>query len=91
MLQSGGVITSASRNVSREWFDTMRRITDATVARSETLATCRTPNDFFAMQIDMMRDSLEATLHGTKRLSKISAQVAAEATQKMSEVTKRAA
>lgn len=91
LLQSGDVITSASRDVSREWFDTMRRLIDATVGRSETLLTCRTPNDLFAMQLEMMRDSVEAALHGLKTVSEISTHAAAAATQKMSDAAKRAA
>jgi phasin family protein len=91
LLQSGDVITSASRDLSQEWFDTMRRMIDATVGRAETLANCRTPNDLFAMQLEIMRDSVEAALQGAKRLSEISAQAATEATQRMSDATKRAA
>lgn len=91
LLQSGDVITSASRDLSREWFDMMRRMIDATVGRSETLSNCRTPNDLFAMQLEVMRDSVEAALNGARRFSEFSAQAATEATQKMSDVTKQAA
>ncbi len=91
LLQSADVITSASHDLSREWFDTTRRMMDVTVGRAETLANCRTPNDLFAMQLEIMRDSVEAALHGAKRLSEISAQAATEAAQKMSDATKRAA
>jgi phasin family protein len=91
LMQSGEVITTASGELAREWFDTMRRMADATFARSETLASCRTPNDLFAAQLEIMRDSVEAALHGTKRISEISAQAATEATQKMSDAARRAA
>jgi hypothetical protein len=91
LLQSSDAVTAASRDVSREWFDTMRRMIDATVGRSDNLANCRTPNDVFAMQLEIMRDTVEATLHGAKRLSEISAKAASEATQKMADATKRAA
>jgi chemotaxis regulatin CheY-phosphate phosphatase CheZ len=91
LLQSSDVIASASRDLSREWFDTMRRVLDATVSRSDSLASCRTPNDLFAMQLEITRDTVQATLQGAKRLSEISAQAASEATQKMSDAAKRAA
>jgi hypothetical protein len=81
----------APQQISREWFDTARRLIDTTVGRSETLAACRMPNDFFAMQLEMMRDTVEATLHGAKRVSEISARAATEATQKMPDAAKRAA
>jgi len=85
------VLSSASRDASREWFQTVRQLIDSTVARSESLAACRTPTDFFAMQLEIMRDSVEATLHGAKRVSEISARAATEATQKMSDAAKRVA
>jgi hypothetical protein len=91
LLQSSDAVTSASRDLSREWFDTMRRMIDATVGRSDNLANCRTPNDVFAMRLEIMRDTVEAALHGAKRISEISAQAASEATQKMADATKRAA
>ncbi len=91
LLQSSDVIVAASRDLSREWFDTMRRVIDATVGRSETVASCRTPNELFAMQLEITRDTVQAALHGAKRLSEISAQAASEATQKMSDATRRAA
>ena len=91
LLQSGDVMTSTSRELSREWFGTMRRMIDTTIGRADSLATCRTPNDLWAMQLEIMRDSVEAALHGAKRLSEISAQAATAATQKMSEAAKRAA
>jgi hypothetical protein len=64
---------------------------DATIVRSDKILACRTPNDLWAMQLEIMRDGMETALQGAKRLSEISAKAAADATQKMSEVTKRAA
>jgi hypothetical protein len=91
LLQSGDAITSASRELCREWFDTTRRMIDATVGRTESLVGCRTPNELLAMQLEIMRDSAEAALQGTKRMSEISADAATQATQKMSETARRAA
>ena len=91
LVQSGDVMSSASREVSREWFGTARRMVDATVGRSDTVASCRTPNDLWAMQLEIMRDGVETALQGARRVSEISAHAATEATQKMSEATRRAA
>ena len=91
LLQSGNVVTSASSDLSREWFDTRRRMIDATIGRSESLANCRTPNDLFAMQLEIMKDGVTAALHGAKRCSEISARAATEAGQKMSDAAERAA
>lgn len=91
LMLSGDVLTSASREMSQEWIDMMRRMVDVTVGRSESLAACRTPHDLFATQLEVMRNTFETALHSAKRLSEISAEAAKEATDKMSEAAKRAA
>ena len=91
LVLSGDVITSASREMSQEWLDMMRRMVDVTVGRSESLVACRTPHDFFAAQLEIMKNTVETAMHSAKRLSEISAGAAKEATEKMSEAAKRAA
>ena len=90
LRQSGEVIASASRDLSREWFGTMRGVIDAAVGRSDSLASCRTPSDLLATQLEIMQAVVQATLHGTKQFAEISAEAATQATQKMSEAAKRA-
>ncbi len=85
VLESTNAITSASEEFSRQWIETTRKILEETINRSETLARCRTPQEFFGMQAELARDNLNAVLHGTRRLSEISARAAQEAANKMSE------
>ena len=91
LVLSGDVLSSASRDLSQEWLDMMRRMIDVTVGRSESLAACRTPHDLFATQLEIMKNTVETAMHSAKRLSEISAEAAKEATEKMSEAAKRAA
>ena len=46
LRESGEVFASASRDLSREWFGTMRGVIDAAVGHSQSLTSCRTPNEF---------------------------------------------
>ncbi len=85
VLDSTNAITSASQEFSRQWMETTRKIFETTISRSETLARCRTPQEFFGMQAELARDNLNTALHGTRRLSEISARAAQEATNKMSD------
>jgi phasin family protein len=85
VLESTNAIASASEEFSRQWIETTRKIFEATINRSETLVRCRTPQEFFGMQAELARDNLNTVLHGTRRLSEISARAAQEATNKMSE------
>ncbi len=85
VLASTNAIASASQEFSRQWMETTRKIFETTISRSETLARCRTPQEFFGMQAELARDNLNTVLHGTRRLSEISARAAQEATNKMSD------
>jgi phasin family protein len=84
VLDSTNAITSASQEFSRQWIETTRKIFETTINRSENLARCRTPQEFFGMQAELVRDNFNTVLHGTRRLSEISARAAQEATNKMS-------
>jgi len=85
VLESTHAITSAAEEFSRQWIETGRKIAEATISRSETLAGCRTPQDLFAMQAELARENLNTALHGTRRLSEISGRAAQEAANKISE------
>ncbi len=85
VLDSTNAITAASQEFSRQWIETTRKMFETTMNRSETLARCRTPQEFFEMQAELARDNLNTVLHGTRRLSEISARAAQEATNRMSD------
>lgn len=91
VIESTTAIASASEEFSREWIETTRKLFEQTMNRSESLVRCRTPQDFFATQIDLARENLNTVLHGTRRLSEISARAAQEATNKMSDRIRQAA
>jgi phasin family protein len=85
LLESTKAMASASEEFSREWMETTRKLFEQTIGRSETLVRCRTPHDLFAKQVELARENLNTVLHGTRRLSEISARTAQEATTKMSD------
>lgn len=85
VFESTNAIANASKEFSHEWIETTRKLFEQTISRSETLARCRTPQDFFGTQVELARENLNTVLHGTRRLSEISARVAQDATNKMSD------
>ena len=91
LMQSTKVVASASQDISREWFEMARRIMEGTIDRSEALARCRTPQDMFAMQIELARDNFKTFLQGTGRLSELSARAAQDAVTKISEAAQKSA
>jgi len=91
LMQSGGVVASASQDISREWVEMARGIMEATIDRSETFARCRTPQDVFAMQLELASDNIKTLLQGTRRMSELSARAAQDAVTKISETARQAA
>ncbi len=91
VLESTNAIASASEEFSRQWLDTVRKTFDQTISRSEALSRCRTPHEVLGVQADLARENLDTVLHGSRRLAEISARVAQEATNKMSERIRSAA
>jgi phasin family protein len=91
VLESTKAIASASEEFSRQWLETLRKTFDQTISRSEALSRCRTPHEFFGMQAELTRENLNTVLHGTRQLAEISARVAQEATNKMSDRIRQAA
>ena len=89
LMQSTNIVASASQDISREWFEMTRRIMEGTIDRSEALARCRTPQDMFAMQIELARDNFKTLLQGTGRLSELSARAARDAVTKISETAQK--
>jgi hypothetical protein len=91
LMQSGGVVASASQDISREWVEMARGIMEATIDRSETFARCRTPQDVFAMQLELASDNIKTLLQGTRRMSVLSERAAQDAVTKISETARQTA
>jgi len=85
LMQSTNVVATASQDITREWFELSRRIMEGTIERSEAFARCRTPQDLFAMQIELARENFKTFLQGTGRLSELSTRATRDALSKLSE------
>jgi hypothetical protein len=68
-----------------------RGIMEATIDRSETFARCRTPQDVFAMQLELASDNIKTLLQGTRRMSVLSERAAQDAVTKISETARQTA
>ena len=53
------------------------------------LARCRSVPDFLAVQSGLIRDNLEQTIESTRRIAEVSSEVASEAKQTMTALTKK--
>jgi Phasin protein len=58
IVQSGTVLTEITQRLSEEWADIARARMDRGFDRIDALLQCRTPQDFAALQRELLRDKL---------------------------------
>jgi hypothetical protein len=88
--EAGALLTRGFQDVSRAWFKLMQERLQKNLDGFNALARCRSVPDFLAVQSGLIRDNLEQTIESTRRLAEVSNEVASEAKQTMTALTKRA-
>ena len=66
-------------DVSQEYFQMVRHQLEKSMDHMRELWTCRTPQDFAAIQTDMMRETVETALESSRRIADLSRKMADEA------------
>lgn len=87
IVQSGMILAGGMQNISREMLDLARNSLEKNLHRLDVLASSRTPQELFAAQSDLMRDTLEDFVQSTRRISEISMQMADEASRRISDLS----
>lgn len=82
IVQSGTVLTEITQRLFEEWVEITRARMDRGFDRMDTLLRCRTPQDFAALQSEMMRDNIETFLGYARKMGEHSARLADEARQR---------
>jgi hypothetical protein len=88
--EAGALLTRGFQDVSRAWFSLMQESMQKNLDGFNALARCRSVPDFLAVQSGLIRDNLEQTIESTRRIAEVSNEVASEAKQTMTALTKRA-
>lgn len=89
IVESGTVIAQGFEGISREWFEFARKRLEQNLQRLNELARCRSPQQFAALQSEILRDNMEDLLHSSRRVAEISAHLAEDAAGKMTENLER--
>ena len=89
IMQSSAMIIEVTQSISREWTDFARERIEQNVNRFDSLLRCRTPQDFAALQSELLRDNLESFLQCARRVAEKSVHVADESTRKVAENAER--
>jgi hypothetical protein len=83
IVQSGTVLTEIAQRLCEEWADMARVRMDRSFDHMDALLQCRTPQDFAALQSDLLRDNMEALLGYARRAGEHSARLADEVKQRL--------
>jgi len=71
--------------MSREYFQMVRHNVEKNMDHMNELWTCRTPQDFAAVQSDMMREAVETVLESSRRIADMSLKMADDAGKQIHE------
>jgi hypothetical protein len=86
IVQSGTVLTELAQRLCEEWTEIARARMDRGFDRIDGLLQCRTPQDFAALQSEMLRDNLETLLGYARKAGEHSARLVDEARQRFGTV-----
>ncbi|MBR1234606.1 phasin family protein [Bradyrhizobium sp. AUGA SZCCT0182] len=78
ILYTGTAAARAMDGVSREYFQMVRHQVEKSMDRMNQLWTCRTPQDFAAVQTDVVREIIETALESSRRIADMSLKMADE-------------
>ena len=78
IVQSGTVLTEITQRLYEEWVEIARARLDRGFDRIDTFLRCRTPQDFAALQSEVMRDNIETCLGYARKAGEHSMRIAGE-------------
>jgi hypothetical protein len=82
IVQSGTVLSEITQRLCEEWTDIARARIDRGFDRMDAFLQCRTPQDFAALQSELLRDNMETFLGFARKAGEHSARLADEARQR---------
>ncbi|MFZ1895078.1 MAG: phasin family protein [Rhodoplanes sp.] len=90
IVHSSAVLAEVAQSISREWANFARERMEQNFTRFDALLRCRSPQDFTAVQSELLRDNLESFLQCARRIAEKSMQMAEEATKRTAEAVEHA-
>jgi phasin family protein len=79
ILHSTTALSKVMTEMSREYFETLRQQIQNNMGRMNDLWRCRTPQDFVAVQSDLVRDNINTLLESSRRLADMQARMVDDA------------
>ena len=79
LLYTGTAAARVMSGMSQEYFQMVRHQVEKNMDHMNELWSCRTPQDFAAVQSDMVRETVETALESSRRIADMSLKMADEA------------
>jgi len=79
IVQSGTVLSETTKHLFEEWTDIGRARIERGFGRIEAFLQCRTPQDFAALQGELLRDNMETVVSYARKAREHSTRLADEA------------
>lgn len=79
VLYTGTAAAKVMGGISQEYFHMVRHQVEKNMDHMNELWACRTPQDFAAIQSDMVRETVETVLEGSRRIADMSIKMADDA------------
>ena len=89
ILYKGTAAARAMSEMSQEYFEMLRHQVEKNMGRMNELWSCWKPQDFVAVQSDMVRETVETALESSRRIADMSLKMADEAGKHIKKVWKR--
>jgi hypothetical protein len=89
ILYSTTAVGNVLSGMSREYFEFVRHQVENSMDRMNDLWRCRTPQDFVAVQSDLVRDSMGTMLESNRRMADMSLKAADDTAKRMTETMER--
>ena len=86
VTQATSVLAQGAQEISREWFGLAQERLRKNIDGLNALTRCRSVQDMFAVQSDLVRDNLRQVIDNSRRLSEVSVRVAQDATRSFNSV-----
>jgi hypothetical protein len=81
MTEASTVMARGFQDISREWFTLMQERTQKNIDGFNALVRCRSVPELLSAQAELVRDSLQQTIDGTRRMADVSNRVVTTASQ----------
>jgi phasin family protein len=91
VLNSVTAVSKGMNEISREYFEFVRRQMESNMDRMNELWRCRTPHEFVALQSELAKETVTKALENGRRLADMSLKVAEDAGKRITEGMQRAA